>query len=361
MRLGTDIRSTGGILSLIKPITVSDEYHQDSLLCKKEIGLTDSYLGGNIKTLHTGGLIVIDCDCQSKLSSEIKSDLDINPECIVMDFLFEGKILEKGADGRETAVLNEGYHNLRYLPCCSRCLYFQAYRTLNFFSIFLSKSFYFKLLNPNNKIHQDFAGRIQSNKPGALSDQYLPMNYDMRRIVDEIRHCTRKGCFFRMCLESKIIELLMLQLEQFHYRYVEITPKLPINEEDREKLGKAKTILENEYAPPPTIRQLALMAGTNEYKLKAGFKLLFNSTIHSYALKIRMLKANELIKEQKLQVQEIAEMLGYRNTSHFSSSFKGFFGYLPTEVIQTRIPCKLNYCHYNKQEKKHPLREITAS
>ncbi len=209
-----------------------------------------------------------------------------------------------------------------------------AKQALDFFSIFLSKNFFYKLTDLNKKLSIIVSSKpqIQDNKP-VLFNPYLPINCEMRNIINDIRNCTRKGDFFRCCLEIKIMNLFLSQSEQYSYRCMKDIPEFSVNEEDRKKLYKVKTILENQFAPPPTIKQLALMAGINENKLKKLFKLLFNSTIHDYAIKIRMLKANELVKQQ-LQIQEIAWELGYKNVSHFCSSFKKFFGYLPTEIKQ---------------------------
>ncbi len=133
-------------------------------------------------------------------------------------------------------------------------------------------------------------------------------------------------------LEIKI--LLLLQWHRFHYQSIEKTSKViidqTINDEERKKVNKVKAILEKQFAP--TIKQLAFIVGINENKLKKLFKSIFNSTIHDYAIKIRMLNADELVKHQKLQPQEIAWELRYKSVSHFCSSFKRFFGYLHHEI-----------------------------
>jgi len=320
----------------IYSIDIPDEYHLSSVVKKKRISLTNTCEKDiDVQFIYTDGLFIIDChsDAAKKIKSGIKK---IKPGCgcIVMDFLFQGEIRYKYIDGMQAKT--EDAHNLLYLPKeCSQGKFSQK-KTLDFFSIFLSRNFFYKLMDSNNKIHYDLMIHIQNKH--TLFDEYLPMNHEMRCIISDIRNCTRKGDFFRYCLEIKIMSLLLIQWQRFHYQSIEKKSKIiidqTINDEERKKINKVKAILEKQFAPPPTIKQLAFMVGINENKLKKLFKLLFNSTIHDYAIKIRMLKADELVKHQKLQTQEIAWELGYKSVSHFCSSFKRFFGYLPHEIKQ---------------------------
>ena len=60
------------------------------------------------------------------------------------------------------------------------------------------------------------------------------------------------------------------------------------SEYDRERLFFAKTYLLQHYEMPPTIAELARIAGINEFKLKNGFKELFGDTIHNFVNNYKM-------------------------------------------------------------------------
>jgi two-component system response regulator YesN len=51
----------------------------------------------------------------------------------------------------------------------------------------------------------------------------------------------------------------------------------------------------------------------------------------SYLKKVRMLKAKELLTDSKIQIQQVAELVGYFSTRHFARLFAEQFGCLPSE------------------------------
>jgi len=52
------------------------------------------------------------------------------------------------------------------------------------------------------------------------------------------------------------------------------------------------------------------------------FKEKFNINFSTYLLNIRLEKAKELLKEKKLNIENISEMVGFKDSSYFSKSFK---------------------------------------
>lgn len=69
---------------------------------------------------------------------------------------------------------------------------------------------------------------------------------------------------------------------------------------------------------------------SREYLMKR-FKQQFGCGIHEYAQKVRMEKAKELLNDPNLKIQEISEMLSYRDKNYFSKAFRNYFGMSPTE------------------------------
>ncbi|MDR3251414.1 MAG: AraC family transcriptional regulator, partial [Tannerella sp.] len=93
----------------------------------------------------------------------------------------------------------------------------------------------------------------------------------------------------------------------------------------------AKEIIEQEYRHPPSLRNLALMAGTNECKLKNGFKELFGVTVFGHLFNYRMNLATRYLLDTEKTIQDIAELVGYEHQSHFSTAFKRKFAVSPQE------------------------------
>ena len=59
-------------------------------------------------------------------------------------------------------------------------------------------------------------------------------------------------------------------------------------------------------------------------------------TLSEYITEVRMEKANELLVDTSLSIQEIGERVGYRNSNYFSRKYKKRFGMTPTEYAQEK-------------------------
>lgn len=96
----------------------------------------------------------------------------------------------------------------------------------------------------------------------------------------------------------------------------------------------AKEILLGTYVTPPTIEHLAHMCATNESKLKKVFKKVYKSTIYEYVQKLRLERANLLLREQLSNIGEIAKEVGYKHQGHFSKLFFETYGVYPKDLLK---------------------------
>ncbi|GAA0136392.1 hypothetical protein YSY43_32330 [Paenibacillus sp. YSY-4.3] len=69
---------------------------------------------------------------------------------------------------------------------------------------------------------------------------------------------------------------------------------------------------------------------SREYLMKL-FKQQFGFGIHEYMQKVRMDKACVLLDDPSLKIQEVSEMLGYKDKNYFSKAFRNYFGVSPSE------------------------------
>lgn len=99
---------------------------------------------------------------------------------------------------------------------------------------------------------------------------------------------------------------------------------------DHERLHFARAYLMQHMAMPPSLPDLARIAGINEFKLKRGFKELFGQPVFAYLAAARLEKARELLQSTRMTATEIAFELGYASLQHFSSAFKQRYGVTPT-------------------------------
>lgn len=96
----------------------------------------------------------------------------------------------------------------------------------------------------------------------------------------------------------------------------------------------AKAILLRSFTSPPSIELLAHLCATNESKLKRIFKKVYKTTIYGYIQKLRLEKANLLLKEQFLNIGEIAKEVGYKHQGHFSKLFFEYYGVYPKDLLK---------------------------
>jgi len=106
------------------------------------------------------------------------------------------------------------------------------------------------------------------------------------------------------------------------------------HETEREKIIKARRILEQRVDQPFTIRELSRKVAMNECYLKKGFKTLTGKTIYEYQHELRISKAKHLLQQDGQSVSDVANTLGYSSISHFSTAFKKATGMKPCELLK---------------------------
>ncbi|AIQ17106.1 chemotaxis protein CheY [Paenibacillus sp. FSL H7-0357] len=69
---------------------------------------------------------------------------------------------------------------------------------------------------------------------------------------------------------------------------------------------------------------------SREYLMKL-FKAQYSYGIHEYVQKVRMDKAKDLLSDPALKIQDISEMLGYKDKNYFSKAFRNYYDCSPSE------------------------------
>ncbi|WP_185287953.1 AraC family transcriptional regulator [Chryseobacterium lactis] len=77
---------------------------------------------------------------------------------------------------------------------------------------------------------------------------------------------------------------------------------------------------------------LAHQVDTNEFTLKKGFKELFGTTVFNFWSDTKMEQAKKMLLEGDLNINEISELVGYKNPRHFSTAFKRKYHVIPSQL-----------------------------
>jgi len=279
--------------------------------------------------LSAGGLFLVHSTMQ--FSEHVKVLSEIEGEAITSQFIFYGTqpSNEKTADkeGRRTG----SRHNIRYIPSIKGKYPMMPHIEYKYFLLVLSKEYYFHLIDQHSLLHSNFVREILKGRYTSYAAKDLPVTTEMKRVINDICECKRSGELKRLHTESKILELLMLQLEQMQSGMAEVD-KYIIKQDDLKKIEHARDILDAEYTYPPTIIELAKQITLNEFKLKRGFKEYFGTTIYGYVTRLRMEEARRLILDEKKSIGQVAAAVGFNHQSHLTDAFKRYFGILPSEI-----------------------------
>ncbi|MBC7847733.1 MAG: helix-turn-helix domain-containing protein [Flavobacterium sp.] len=91
-------------------------------------------------------------------------------------------------------------------------------------------------------------------------------------------------------------------------------------------------ILAHLTEPLPSLKSLSRLFGTNEYKLKDGFRYFFKTSIYQFYNDERLKRAHLMIQQTDIALKNISVMNGFSNYPNFSKSFKKRFGYAPNAI-----------------------------
>lgn len=98
-----------------------------------------------------------------------------------------------------------------------------------------------------------------------------------------------------------------------------------------EKLKLALAYIQDHYAEPITIGQLAELCGFSQVHFMNIFKAAIGSTCIEYLVKYRLAKAALALQETDHAVTQIALDVGFQNTSYFNRAFKSQYAMTPSD------------------------------
>lgn len=148
--------------------------------------------------------------------------------------------------------------------------------------------------------------------------------------LSELGNIKSDGLVKRFYTESKALELLWMQTEHYKTEQLYGFDKFMLRKSDVALIGKAKNFIRDNCQNNLVLKTVARQVGTNETKLKNGFKKLYGKTFGDILRNERLIKAKSLLEEGGLSIKEVAAQSGYVNSSMFAKRFQEKFGILPS-------------------------------
>ena len=96
-----------------------------------------------------------------------------------------------------------------------------------------------------------------------------------------------------------------------------------------ERAARAREILGERLADPPSLEELGRMVGCSPFYLSRQFSEATGLTIQQFVRQARLERAAGLLRAGKHNVSEAAVAVGYNSLSHFTVAFREMFGCCP--------------------------------
>lgn len=183
-----------------------------------------------------------------------------------------------------------------------------------------------------NAVPRQLQALIESKNPSRFHFNVGGITGQMKTIIEQILHHPYQGAIARMYLEAKVLELLALQLFQLSESKPELA-KSTLKPQSIDRIYQARDVLVSKLENPPSISELTQQVGLGVLTLRRGFRELFGTTVVGYINQKRMEQAELLLREGKLSVTEVANLVGYSHLGHFGAAFKRQFGITPSECL----------------------------
>jgi AraC-like DNA-binding protein len=236
--------------------------------------------------------------------------------------------VERGSQREIAFGANE--HNVLYAPAFVGELCMAAGKQRQFLEINLGPAFWDRFQQMDSPALERLLRATETQRVATLGPQNRPISPAMHRVIQDISQAPYAGTLQRLFLEAKVLELIVLQQQQFE----ENAPaKLrSVNRRDAEKLHALRTHLMADPNTSLSLGELARLVELNEFKVKQGFRELFGTSVFGFLRELRLERAYGLLRENRLSIAEVSDRAGYKNPTHFTAAFRKKFGCVPRQV-----------------------------
>ncbi len=181
------------------------------------------------------------------------------------------------------------------------------------FNAFPSLKNFCSLSNNPGKSYQGLSNLFASPEMIRITDNLLKAPYEIKW----------RKIYFENRINDYVFEVI-IQSKQ------EINPGVP--RIVRDKVYAAHNIILYDLSKHYTIKEISVMVGLSESRLKKFFKLVFGITIYDCLFRARMEKAYDLLMNTTKPVKEISAIVGFDYLANFVKAFGNYFGYTPGQV-----------------------------
>ncbi|WPQ63323.1 AraC family transcriptional regulator [Chitinophaga sancti] len=181
-----------------------------------------------------------------------------------------------------------------------------------------------------------FLEKINIGDAVTLLEHNMVAHERLRGIVQDITERKLLSAAGEKYREQKTGELIIESLDMLS-RYLTDASGLSAADHERGERTEVHLLKHLNMPSPPTLRQLAKFAGTNEKKLEDIFKTRHGVTVYDFFQNARMRIIYRKLTESDIPLQDLADEFGYTDYSSFSYAVKKRFSYSPRELRKKNL------------------------
>lgn len=287
----------------------------------------------------------------TKLTSNLSEEIKIDDEFILIRFqndtaenLIYKRQVRTGLiqfhfclKGKGKFIFNQGNYTLDLMEEKS-LLFYNPEKELPMDVVLEANSWVISILISIKKFHGLFTS--DADHIPFLSEQNKDRKYygeenitpSMAIVLNQMFHYGLNPSIKNLYYKGKGYELLSLFFNKNEDPNAEQCPFL-IDEENVQRIKKAKEIIIANMSEPPGLEELANLVGLNLKKLKAGFKQIYGDTVYGFLFDYKMEYARNLLDSGSYNVNEVGLKIGYSTASHFIAAFKKKFNTTPKKYL----------------------------
>ncbi|MBD1420763.1 helix-turn-helix transcriptional regulator [Sphingobacterium chuzhouense] len=220
----------------------------------------------------------------------------------------------------DSCVLPEGHNVIHYLD---------AHSTIEIRSEDECNRLVIVLIAPEN-LHF-FHDKYQQESVRFAKGFMTKSDTRFRLLFEQLESLPKMDLLYKMRSELVILEIIFHQIESLAVESKN-TQQVIVMKDHYEKILLVKEIIEADLSKNHSIPELAKQVGTNVQYLKKYFKQYFGKTVMNYIMEQKMEYAKELILTGNYRVSDVARMTGYKHSTHFTTTFKKYFGFIPNSL-----------------------------
>lgn len=280
---------------------------------------SDYFLNGFQFTTMTG-----------QLPQPLRVELAVQKPWMAMLYQLDGQLDSKACALRPLTI-GHGHQNMMADEAPANLYTFQGQQHTSF-TVHMTRELFTDLVAANEEWFSLHRQQLSQPAPFVLLPQGAAISPTQRQLIQQIINCPYSGVLKKLFLEARFLDLFIEQQTQLVQLAARPNPR------DRDLMFAVRDFLDQNYAEPPSLLEIARLFGTNDFKLKKGFKELFGTTVFGYVAERRLAVAHQLITLTDQPVQEVAETVGFTNPAHFATAFRRRFGLRPSQVRRSPQP-----------------------